>query len=104
MARLFAEVKPDPESLQRRGRTRRIDTTTNSVLRKELKADPNWADVAPTGFEGVIGERKSLRARKKICYAEADLPDLDLFLFCDDCEVWCFIVYSLENISRLADS
>ena len=79
---------PDAGTSQRNwnGRTRRIDKTVSSVLRKELKADPNWAEAGMTDFE-TSGERRSLRPRQQKCYAEADLPDLDLYLFCDDCDV-----------------
>ena len=72
---------------QEHGKTRRIDKTVSSVLRKEFKADPNWTEAGAADFQT---SGRSLRPRQQKCYAEADLPDLDLYLYCDDCEVRLF--------------
>jgi hypothetical protein len=95
----FAEGKPVTATSQQGGRrTGRIEKT--NVLGKEVKADPNWGNLVPVGLEDV-GERRSLRKRKQICYAEADLPDLDNYLYCDFCDV-CYMIFTFTWVIRTA--
>ena len=58
-----------------------------SQVKAELKVDPTWSDYSAAVSADISTARRSLRSKKTISYVEEEIPDVDLFLFCDVCQV-----------------
>ena len=84
----FREV-PDKLRLDQNlsDKTRRVTYDAECQVKAELKVDPTWADYSAAVSADIGTARRSLRSKKTISYVEEEIPDVDLFLFCDVCQV-----------------